>query len=49
MVEDIDAKNIWLNYFNNVLYENGIITEEERNRMIILINKNCHISRGADK
>lgn len=49
MVEDVNAKNIWLNYFNNVLYEKGIITEEERNRMIILINKTCHTSIGTDK
>lgn len=28
------AEEIWLQYFNNRLFEAGIITEAERNRMI---------------
>lgn len=32
------AEELWLNYYNNVLYERNIITEQERNRMSILIN-----------
>lgn len=31
------AEELWLNYFNRVLYEQGIITESERNRMTTLI------------
>ncbi len=31
------AEEIWLGYFNRILYEKGIITERERNRMILLI------------
>lgn len=27
------AELIWLNYFNNTLYQKGVITENERNRM----------------
>lgn len=31
------AEKIWLNYFNQYLYEHGLITELERNRMKIWI------------
>lgn len=27
------AKELWLLYFNNVLYDKGMITERERNQM----------------
>ncbi len=27
------AEQIWLNYYNQTLFENGLITEAERNRM----------------
>lgn len=27
------AEEIWLHYFNNVLYEKHLISEQERNRM----------------
>lgn len=27
------AEQIWLHYFNRVLFEKGLITERERNRM----------------
>ncbi len=44
------AKQVYLNYFNRILFEKGIITEEERNKMKLLIAKNCaaHPS-GASK
>ena len=29
----VAAEQIWLEYYNRVLYEKGIIGEEERNRM----------------
>lgn len=28
------ARQIWLEYFNSYLYERGLITERERNRMV---------------
>lgn len=33
----IAAEDIWLNYFNNALYEAGLISETERNQMIVKI------------
>jgi len=36
------SKSIWLNYFNNVLFEKGIITETERNKMRNLICTQNH-------
>ena len=38
------AEEIWLMYFNNCLFENGVITEEEYNRMAVRI-----VGRSADK
>ena len=32
------AEQIWLHYYNRVLFEQGIITETERNRMKNMIN-----------
>lgn len=32
------AAKIWLSYYNRVLYEKGIITERERNRMALKID-----------
>ena len=31
------AERLWLTYFNNVLFEKGVISEKERNKMIIAI------------
>ena len=31
------AEALWLNYFNRFLFEKGLITESERNRMTTLI------------
>ena len=31
------ARQIWLEYFNSYLYEHGLITEKERNRMVSAI------------
>jgi len=33
---------IWLNYFNDVLYDKGIITEIKRNKMKHLIHDKCN-------
>jgi len=32
------AARIWLSYYNRVLYEKGVITERERNKMDLKIN-----------
>lgn len=32
------AEDLWLHYYNRVLYENNIISEQERNRMAAMIN-----------
>lgn len=34
-----EAARIWLSYYNRVLYERGIITERERNRMELKIDR----------
>lgn len=39
---NISAKEIWLTYFNDVLYEKGIITEKEKNKMNSLIYQKYH-------
>ena len=31
------AAKIWLSYYNRVLYERGVITEQERNKMALKI------------
>ena len=31
------AEELWLNYYNRVLFEKGMITEAEHNRITILI------------
>jgi len=36
--EKIVAENIWLNYYNNYLFEHGVISEETRNKMVTKIN-----------
>ncbi len=41
---NVNAKEIWLSYFNKVLFEKGIITEKEKNKMSNLIYKQCHNS-----
>lgn len=33
------AESIWLHYFNETLFERGLITESERNRMTIQIDR----------
>lgn len=33
------AELMWLNYFNQTLYEKGLITETERNKMKINISR----------
>ena len=35
---------IRLSYYNNYLYEKGVITENERNKMKNMITSNYHVS-----
>lgn len=32
------AARLWLSYYNRVLYEKGVITERERNKMALKID-----------
>lgn len=34
-----EAAKLWLSYYNRVLFEKGIITEQERNRMALKIDR----------
>lgn len=46
---NINAREIWLTYFNKVLFEKGLITEKEKNKMANLIYKECHSSNNRRK
>ena len=35
------AKHIWLVYYNDYLFQQGVITEDVRNRMKIKIDRVC--------
>ncbi len=48
-MENINAKEIWLNYFNNTLFEKGIINKSERDKMAYLIRKKCCTQNGGNK
>ncbi len=36
---DARLEYLWLTYYNDTLYAKGVITEQERNKMRILIKK----------
>ena len=41
------SEDLWLNYFNRYLFENGTITEKEYKKMIEKIaNRKAKLSRG---
>ncbi|MDR1631249.1 MAG: hypothetical protein LBS36_13710 [Oscillospiraceae bacterium] len=42
VTEEQMARSIWLNYYNNYLFEHGAITEDERNKMAIKIYNKCN-------
>ena len=46
---NVNAREIWLTYFNKVLFEKGLITEKEKNKMANLIYKECHSSNNRKK
>ena len=41
------AKEIWLSYFNRVLYEKGIISEDTKNKMKLKIYQKCRTQSGT--
>ncbi len=46
---NINAREIWLTYFDKVLFEKGLITEKQKNKMANLIYKECHSSNNRNK
>ena len=41
------SEDLWLNYFNQYLFENGTITEKEYKKMVEKIaNRKAKLSRG---
>ena len=49
MAYNVDAKEIWLEYFNKTLYDKGVITKSEHDKMAQLIRKKCHAPVRADR
>ena len=49
MAYNVDAKEIWLNYFNETLYSKGIINKSEYSKMTQLIRKKCHAPDRSDR
>lgn len=44
------AEDLWLSYFNRYLFEQGLITEQERNRMVAKIaERKRHTPSGVKK
>ena len=42
------SEDLWLNYFNRYLFENGTITEKEYKKMVEKIaNRKAKLSRGG--
>ena len=42
------AEDLWLSYFNRYLYEHGVITEQEHNRMVAKIAERKHHASASD-
>lgn len=41
-------EQLWLTYFNDILYAKGLITEEQRNKMRVKIKTRSAISRSVN-
>ena len=39
---NVNAKEVWLKYFNDVLLSKGLITENEHRKMRVLITTKCN-------
>ena len=40
------AEKLWLNYFNQTLYEKGFLTEGQRNRLKLIIDSRKPSAKG---
>lgn len=49
MAYNVDAKEIWLEYFNKTLYDKGVINKSEYDKMAQLIRKKCHAPMRVDR
>jgi len=43
--EQLEAEEIWLNYFNDYLFREEIISESERNKMNLLIGRRMYAAK----
>lgn len=43
-----EAERLWLAYFNSYLYEKGMLTESERNKMILKIESRKGSTSGKE-
>ena len=41
------AEQLWLHYYNRVLYDKGVISEDERNRMANRIDAGRPVTPGS--
>ena len=41
------AEKLWLNYFNQTLYEKGFLTEGQRNRLKLMIDSRRPSAKGT--
>lgn len=41
------AEKLWLNYFNQTLYEKGFLTEGQRNRLKLMIDSRRPSTKGT--
>ena len=43
------TEQLWLAYFNSYLYEKGMLTESERNKMILKIERRKGSASGKER
>ena len=43
----LTAEKLWLNYFNQTLYEKGFLTEGQRNRLKLIIDSRKLSAKGT--
>ena len=43
------AEAIWLNYFNQTLFEKGLVTEQQRNKIRLLIKNRTPSASGTTR
>ena len=45
--KQVVAEQLWLHYYNRVLYDKGVISEDERNRMANRIDAGGAVTPGS--